>query len=305
MSKYDYELMRGIKEGNIDLVRYALAQGANKDWNDYPGGYMTTTTPLMLATEYNRVEIVELLLKPTRLRARLGAFFGKGPGVNINAQDMNGITALMIAASKGYDRIVELLLENGAKVNMQTKYGITAYMFAKERGFTNILVMLKAKGANHSTLRNWIDRTGNNIVPIRKAAGGAGGGAAAASGGAGGGGAAAAAAALPNKFPMASELRPAATPTPSAPPAATDGAGGGAAAATGGAGGGGAFSSPPNKFQLPMGIQLPPSAPPPNAVVNTEEDPQNPVANNKRVGGRYKRTKRYAKRKQHKKTRRY
>jgi hypothetical protein len=299
--------MRGIEEGNIDLVRYALAQGANKDWNGYRDKMMT---PLMLAIEYNRVEIVELLLKPTGLRK----MFGKGPSININAQDIDGRTALMIAADGGrdakteggYDRIVELLLENGAKVNMQDNDGATAYMYAKFRGFTTILVMLKAKGANHSTLRTKYGRTGNNIVPIRKAAGGAGGGgaaaasggaggggaaaasggaggggAAAASGGAGGGGAAAAAAALPNKFPMASELRPAATPTPSAPPAAT-----------GGAGGGGAFS-------------LPPSAPPPNAVVNTEEDPQNPVANNKRGGGRYKRTKRYAKRKQHKKTRRY
>jgi ankyrin repeat protein len=50
---------------------------------------------------------------------------------NLNAQDVDGTTALMIAAAtQGYEKIVELLLKYGADPTKKNKEGKTALDFA-------------------------------------------------------------------------------------------------------------------------------------------------------------------------------
>jgi uncharacterized protein len=63
-------------------------------------------------------------------------------GANVNEQDAKGNNALMIAASKGYVKIVERLLEVGANVNVQEKDGWTALIIAAMNSNIEIAQML-------------------------------------------------------------------------------------------------------------------------------------------------------------------
>ena len=50
------------------------------------------------------------------------------------AGNLSGTTTLMLAASNGHERVVELLLQRGAEVNQQNSDGGTALMIAAGRG---------------------------------------------------------------------------------------------------------------------------------------------------------------------------
>ena len=71
--------------------------------------------------------------------------FGKNKrqyNANINAQNENGQTALIIAAQKGYNDIVKLLLEKEANALIVDNYQKSTLSYASERGFTEITEML-------------------------------------------------------------------------------------------------------------------------------------------------------------------
>ncbi len=67
---------------------------------------------------------------------------------NVNAKDNKGNTALWFAAEKGRKEIVEMLLKASADVNAKNVYGQTALMNAASRGYKDIVQMLIAKGAD-------------------------------------------------------------------------------------------------------------------------------------------------------------
>ena len=69
-------------------------------------------------------------------------------GANVNLQDSHGNTALMWASSKGHIEVVRLLLESGAKVDLQNKDGATALMWASGDGKKEIAKILLENGAN-------------------------------------------------------------------------------------------------------------------------------------------------------------
>ena len=111
--------------GKKEMVKYALEKNANPNLssrNDFK------VAPLHSAVAANEIEIVKLLLKN---------------GANVNAQQMNGVTALHSAAHIGSLEIVKLLLKNGAEKNAKTSEGKTPLAFAEENGFLKIVKILK------------------------------------------------------------------------------------------------------------------------------------------------------------------
>ena len=61
-------------------------------------------------------------------------------GGDVNVQDyMYGTTALMEAARDGQAECVELLIEAGADVNIQNKRGKTALILAAHKGYDKIV----------------------------------------------------------------------------------------------------------------------------------------------------------------------
>ena len=68
--------------------------------------------------------------------------------IDVDSQDDNGMTALMIAIGKNREDIVRLLLEYGADVDIKNNTGNTALMRASLRGYINIVRLLLEYRAN-------------------------------------------------------------------------------------------------------------------------------------------------------------
>lgn len=69
-------------------------------------------------------------------------------GVDVNAKDNYGATALMYAFQDGHSEIVKTLLDNGADVNAKDNNGKTALMAASLKGHSEIVKTLLGKGAD-------------------------------------------------------------------------------------------------------------------------------------------------------------
>src|SRR5579862_2901095 len=75
-------------------------------------------------------------------------------GMNPNAKDSRGLTALIWGAAGGYTDIVKALLDKGADVNATSKIGWTALMSAAFNGHTDTLLVLLTKGAKVNAKTN-------------------------------------------------------------------------------------------------------------------------------------------------------
>ncbi|MHC4221800.1 MAG: ankyrin repeat domain-containing protein, partial [Planctomycetota bacterium] len=64
-------------------------------------------------------------------------------GANVNARSEEGLTPLMMAASKGYDEIVLLLKIKVAELNVADAGGRTAVQLAMNAGHENTVAILK------------------------------------------------------------------------------------------------------------------------------------------------------------------
>jgi ankyrin repeat protein len=64
-------------------------------------------------------------------------------GADVNLQDNNGYTPLMIAANFGHIDIVTLLVKNGADVKIQANNGETALSLAEKKGHEKVINFLK------------------------------------------------------------------------------------------------------------------------------------------------------------------
>ena len=69
-------------------------------------------------------------------------------GVDVNARDICGYTALMLASKKGHFEIVKYLVEHGADVNVQDNWDWTALINASHNGHLEIVKYLVANGAD-------------------------------------------------------------------------------------------------------------------------------------------------------------
>ncbi|WP_218080451.1 ankyrin repeat domain-containing protein [Anthocerotibacter panamensis] len=65
-------------------------------------------------------------------------------GMDVNAQDDDGMCALVLASFKGHMAVVEVLLEAGADVDAKTNYGVTPLKAATMKGHQQIVEILTA-----------------------------------------------------------------------------------------------------------------------------------------------------------------
>jgi ankyrin repeat protein len=69
-------------------------------------------------------------------------------GLDVNAKNKNGWSALMVAASRGKVEMLNLLLEKGAAVDAKNDQGQTPLIFAAHWGHANVVRRLIEQGAN-------------------------------------------------------------------------------------------------------------------------------------------------------------
>jgi ankyrin repeat protein len=85
-------------------------------------------------------------------------------GVNVNAQDTEGVTALMIASVLGHKEAVEFLIANGAEINTKGKNGITALFAASYMGHFAVVELLLDRGASDLKALPIAVRAGHNKI---------------------------------------------------------------------------------------------------------------------------------------------
>ena len=129
-----HPLMMAAGRGNIKVVNYLLAQGANPNAT---GKYGLTALYSAAGSDYG-ASAAEALLKH---------------GADIHAKYLSGLTALHQAASQGAIKVIEVLLEHGAKVDAKTDEGITPlymaiHLGAIQKGGRGVAEVLLKHGAN-------------------------------------------------------------------------------------------------------------------------------------------------------------
>ena len=68
-------------------------------------------------------------------------------GADINAQDKNGMTPLMLAAGMGHSQATQTLLDNKADVHARNNAGMTALVWARRLEDSDIAKRLEQYGA--------------------------------------------------------------------------------------------------------------------------------------------------------------
>jgi len=75
-------------------------------------------------------------------------------GMDVNASDQHGHTALMIASYMGHTNLAKFLLEKGANINARSNEGDTALMEAIYSGHNDTVQLLIEKGADVNARSN-------------------------------------------------------------------------------------------------------------------------------------------------------
>ncbi|UCK58910.1 hypothetical protein AFCA_001744 [Aspergillus flavus] len=133
---YDEQTPLGVasEEGNLEIVRTLLEQGADVTMADIDGW-----TPIYTASHNGHTQVVRLLIEN---------------GSNVNTSESGGWTPVNTACYQGHVETVKLLLKSGADIYTATNKGITPLYAAAYNGYTRIVELLLEHGADTSTANN-------------------------------------------------------------------------------------------------------------------------------------------------------
>jgi ankyrin repeat protein len=116
--------LRAALSADLEALDLLLRHGADPHLST-PAG----TTPLMAAAGVNWVVAQTYTVSP---QAQLDTVaFLLGLGADVNATNSMGLTALLGAANRGSNAIIELLVEHGARLDVQDREGRTALRWAE------------------------------------------------------------------------------------------------------------------------------------------------------------------------------
>jgi uncharacterized protein len=132
-NRMDNPFLYAGAEGRLDILKLTIDAGADTKLTNRFGG-----TALIPAAERGHVEIVKELLTRTN--------------VNVNHVNNLGWTALLeaIVLSNGgekHQQIVQLLVDHGADITIPDKDGVTPLEHARQRGYEQIIKILQQAGA--------------------------------------------------------------------------------------------------------------------------------------------------------------
>jgi ankyrin repeat protein len=113
-------LLRAAKAGDTEAIRVLLAKGADPKLVTKSG-----MTPVMAAAGLGSKEEDTAGRKKTEEQAIASIKLCMEAGADVNAIDNQGDTALHGAAQKGYDQVVQFLVDRGAKLDIKDKKGRT------------------------------------------------------------------------------------------------------------------------------------------------------------------------------------
>jgi len=133
--------------GHLDAVDQLLSHGASVQLTTSNG-----STPL-----HYFVRMPEQSTRPALYERLFRTMVRKG--VDVNQKNLQGETPLHMAAFRGKDKSVSLLLWNQADPNITNKYGETCLHLATRAGFIKVIKQVIAKGAK-------ADVAGSNGTPL-------------------------------------------------------------------------------------------------------------------------------------------
>jgi len=117
-----------------EVVRLLVEAGANPNLSND-----SEQTALHAAGNFGETDIAKTILDTCLTHKKM---------INLNAEDLYGLTPLHFACRAGNLRMAELLIEWGADVNAQEKYGFTPLHEAVESNHIEIVRLLIRKGAD-------------------------------------------------------------------------------------------------------------------------------------------------------------
>ena len=138
-------LIVAAHEGFSDIVQQLLEYGADPNSiSDIDGStalhcVLSHTETLHKDDKEKKLKIIQRLIEK---------------GANINIQNEDGVTALMMGTDDGLSEVAELLLQNGADPNIHSNNGITALMHACNHGNSKVAKSLLRYNANPQLVDN-------------------------------------------------------------------------------------------------------------------------------------------------------
>jgi len=110
-------LSTAVKHNDIEVVEFLVTKNADINIKDNHN-----TTPLLLASENNYLDIVKILLSCSN--------------IDVNCSDKDGDNSLIVASWKNYPQIIKLLIENNIDIEHKNNIGKTAIDYSIENGIS-------------------------------------------------------------------------------------------------------------------------------------------------------------------------